>query len=220
MASRAQIFLEVTVGTGLLMLGIAGAQARAATVTLATFSGDTTNNPTWNRPEEGSPPTQLSGRLVLYSSQPFYVNTSSSYDFLSKSQNPLGWDNYTFLYQGSFNPSNPLNRVLIGSSDLAQPGQSSFSYNLTANQQYFFITSGLTENDYGTFSNTISGPSGSKVTLNVVPFVFSPGLGLSILGAWFGISQLKTKAGKFRSSRESQDHDESEAAALKVEDNS
>lgn len=76
------------------------------------YSGDTTNAPTFNRPQtegfEGgtNPPTSLSsnGTAVPYYSQPFSVNTTGSYDVVG-SQNFLG---IQFLYQNSFNPTTPL----------------------------------------------------------------------------------------------------------------
>jgi hypothetical protein len=125
------------------------------------FSGDTTNKPTFNRPQtEGfvppsNPPTSLSGKAVPYSSQPFTVNTSGVYNIIG-AQNFLG---IQFLYQNSFDANNPLTNVISGDDPFPDEGNASF-YNLplTAQQQYFLVTTGFddTSNSYGTFTNTIS----------------------------------------------------------------
>lgn len=232
MASGAQSFLKVTVGSGLLILGIAGAPAKAAQVTL-TYMGDTTNGQKWDRPVENgnSPPNSISnlfGTAVPFSSQPFYTDTTGSYNFLSTST----WNNYTFLYQDSFNPNQQLTNVFIGndtyqgSSPIPSGSNASGFDNvtLTVNRQYFFVTTGNDNTNFGTFSNTITGPSGSTISKGIspaaVPFEFSPGLGLSILGAWFGVSRLRNKISKRKSSQGSQQKETSEAEELKAGNNS
>ncbi|MGL5017988.1 MAG: PEP-CTERM sorting domain-containing protein, partial [Luteolibacter sp.] len=83
---------------------------------------------------------------------------SGLYSFLSIANFPKAWDNFSFLYAGSFNPTAPLANVLIGNDDQPTVGLSGFSYNLTADSQYFFVTTGFGNSDFGTFTNTISGP--------------------------------------------------------------
>ncbi|WP_414552899.1 hypothetical protein [Anabaena sp. CCY 0017] len=138
------------------------------------YSGDTTNAPTFNRPEtegfEGgtNPPTSLSsnGTAVPYYSQLFLVDTTGSYDVVG-SQDFLG---IQFLYQNSFNPTTPLDNLLSGNDPFPDEGTSGFSgLNLTANNQYFLVTTGFdnSNNSFGTFTNTITGPG--NITL-----VFEP----------------------------------------------
>ncbi|MCC5638306.1 hypothetical protein LC593_21195 [Nostoc sp. CHAB 5844] len=149
---------------------IVAAIALSVNITLpaAAFSvsyyGDTTNAPTFNRPQtegfEGgtNPPTALSpnGTAVPYFSQPFFVNTTGLYDVIG-SQVFLG---IQFLYQNSFNPATPLVNLLSGNDPFPDEGNSGFNgLNLIANNQYFLVTTGFdnTNNSFGTFTNTITG---------------------------------------------------------------
>jgi hypothetical protein len=137
------------------------------------YSGDTTNAPTFNRPEtegfEGgnNPPTSLSsnGTAVPYYSQPFFVNTTGSYDVVG-SQAFLG---IQFLYQNSFKSTTPLVNLLSGNDPFPNEGTSGFSgLFLTAKKQYFLVTTGFDNSNksIGTFTNTITGP-GNIVIANV-----------------------------------------------------
>ncbi len=138
------------------------------------YSGDTTNASTFNRPEtegfEGgtNPPTALSsnGTAVPYFNQPFFVNTTGSYDVVG-SQDFLG---IQFLYQNSFNPTAPLVNLLSGNDPFPDEGNSGFSgLNLTTNNQYFLVTTGFdnTNSSFGTFTNTITGSG--NITLGSAP---------------------------------------------------
>lgn len=129
------------------------------------YSGDTTNAPTFNRPQtEGfesgtNPPTSLSsnGTAVPYYSQPFLVDTTGSYNVVG-SQAFLG---IQFLYQNSFNPTTPLVNLLNGNDPFPDEGTSGFNgLSLIANNQYFLVTTGFdnSNNSFGTFTNTITGP--------------------------------------------------------------
>jgi hypothetical protein len=83
------------------------------------------------------------------------VDLSGAYDFLS---DPLGFDNYTFLYQTSFAPGAQLTNVIIGNDDVP-PGNSGFNgVALNAGVNYFFVTTGYSNSNFGTFQNTITGP--------------------------------------------------------------
>ncbi|RCJ42460.1 hypothetical protein A6770_34715 [Nostoc minutum NIES-26] len=143
------------------------------------YSGDTTNTPTFNRPQtegfEGgtNPPTSLSsnGTAVPYYSQPFFVNTTGSYDVVG-SQAFLG---IQFLYQNSFNPTTPLVNLLTGNDPFPDEGTSGFSgLPLTAKKQYFLVTTGFnnSNNSFGTFTNTITGPG--NITLGSTSAVPEP----------------------------------------------
>ena len=124
------------------------------------YSGDTTGAATWNRPIEGTPPSVLStiGDNVPYSVQAFNVGISGDYSFEVISANHF--DPYLFLYQGSFNPANPLasNSVLDGNDDQTV-GNSlpKFSHSLATNTKYYLVTTGFQNTDAGSFTNVISG---------------------------------------------------------------
>lgn len=139
----------------------------------ASYSGNTTNAPTFNRPQtEGfesgtNPPTSLStnGTATPYYSQPFFVDTTGSYDVVG-SQAFLG---IQFLYQNSFNPTTPLVNVLSGNDPFPDEGNSGFSgLSLTSNNQYFLVTTGFDNSaqSFGAFTNTITG---GNITLGSVP---------------------------------------------------
>ncbi|BCL40180.1 PEP-CTERM sorting domain-containing protein [Nostoc sp. MS1] len=159
------------------------------------YSGDTTNAPTFTRPQtqgfEGgtNPPTSLSsnGTAVPYYSQPFFVNTTGSYDVVG-SQAFLG---IQFLYQNSFNPTTPLVNLLSGNDPFPDEGTAGFSgLSLTAKKQYFLVTTGFdnSNNSFGTFTNTITGsgnitfgstsavPEPSTIASTVVSGIFASSL--------------------------------------------
>lgn len=133
----------------------------ASTASAVTFEGTTVGGPTWQRPVEGAPPTSLSGiaTAVPYTATPFSVTVSGTYIFVSQTTVPVIWDNFTLLYQGSFDPASALANVLIGDDDFTNTaGMSGFTSVLTAGASYFFITTGFGNSDDGGFSNSIIGP--------------------------------------------------------------
>jgi hypothetical protein len=140
------------------------AQVAAAQV----FTGTTAGGPTWTRPVAGNPPVPpLSGIGVgvNYNALTFQVSANGLYDFLSEATNPVNWDNYTFLYSGSFNPLSAFTNVIIGNDDLVSIGRSGFNVNLTTGTNYIFVTTGFAQGDAGAFRTTIRGPG----TATVVP---------------------------------------------------
>ncbi len=144
--------------------------SRADTVT---YTGTTVGGPLWNRPvaNGNNPPTALSGlaTAVPWSAISFTVSLTGSYVFQSVATVPLNWDNYTFLYVNSFNPSTPLMNALIGNDDNPSIGLSGFTTNLTMGTTYFFVTTGFSNSDAGQFSNTISGPGTITLAGQAVP---------------------------------------------------
>jgi hypothetical protein len=150
--------------------------SKAASVS---FSGNTTNAATFNRPQtqgfEGgtNPPTALSsnGTAVPYNSQPIFVNTTGAYN-VTGSQNFLG---IQFLYSNSFNPATPLVNLLNGNDPFPDEGVSGFSnLALTADNQYFLVTTGFdnTNLSFGNFTNTVDGPG--NITLGTTVPVPEP----------------------------------------------
>lgn len=138
------------------------------------FVGATqSTGPFWNRPDEGEPPTTLSltATAVPYSVKPFHVDLDGEYTFHSLA--PGNWDNYTFLYQTSFDASDPLTNALIGNDDEnGNKGVSSFTFTLSLGVEYFFVTTGGTNTSSGFFTNSITGP--------VIP---EPGTAILVLGS-------------------------------------
>ena len=130
------------------------------------FNATTAGGPVWNRPIEGAPPTSLSsvGTAVPYYAYAFTAPTAGYYDFLSVATNPANWDNYTFLYQNAFDPTKPLANALLGNDDFNTTGLSGFNgVSLLSQTTYYFVTTGFSNADYGTFTGTIK-PSVSPPT--------------------------------------------------------
>ena len=133
----------------------------ASSANAITFEGTTVGGPTWNRPVEGAPPPSLSGiaTAVPYLSTPFSVTLGGTYVFVSQTTVPVIWDNFTLLYEDSFDAATPLANALIGDDDFTNTaGMSGFTSVLTAGTSYFFITTGFGNSDDGAFSNSIIGP--------------------------------------------------------------
>jgi hypothetical protein len=155
-------------------LGIVGiCPAQAATFT---YSGTTTGAPTWHRPNANgnNPPTSLHSD-GLASADPydvfsFTVDASGSYSFTSTSS----YDNYGFLYQGSFNPTAQFTNVIIGDDDSAGgSGNYGFTMNLSTGTNYFLVSTGFHDSDFGAFTTTIDGlgnVSGGAATSVPEPF--------------------------------------------------
>ena len=173
-----------------LLLLIAALHVSTASADTITYGGTTAGGLTWNRPvANGSfAPVALSGlaTAVPYSVQSFTVSLAGLYSLQSTAVPSSGWDNYTFLYMNGFNPASPLANVLRGNDDNPTPGLSGFSINLLAGTTYFFVTTGVLNADFGTFSNTFSGPGaitlGSPSVPESGPGIIAFGLVVSCLG--------------------------------------
>ncbi|MCC5624369.1 PEP-CTERM sorting domain-containing protein [Nostoc sp. CHAB 5715] len=157
--------------TKLIALGLGLATLCTPTPTEAavlTYQGDTTNQPTWRRTAPGDPPVLVSGErdgtmgmIVPYSVFQFVIEESGLYTFGSTvpgATSPVDgtWDNFLVLYQDSFNPTKQLTNVLIANTT-PNNGSPAFSRQLTAQQNYFLVTTGRRVTDFGAFTNTISG---------------------------------------------------------------
>lgn len=79
-------------------------------------SGD----PSFYRPNEGSPPTSIWEETVKYDLLPFTIATSGTWSITAKGADGDGGtlsDPFLVIYQGSFDPSNPLTNVLAANDD-------------------------------------------------------------------------------------------------------
>lgn len=99
---------------------------------------------------------------VRYVSQSFVAPFSGLFTFLSVTSG--NWDQFLVLYQGNFNANQPLANAVIanssgpGDNPSGGPRTAGFSYSLTAGQQYYIVTTGETNGERGTFTNTVSSP--------------------------------------------------------------
>ena len=126
----------------------------------ATFYGDTTLGNTFNRPASLSALSTI-GTNVRYSAQPFFPNSDAN--CLIHSVQEGDFDGYLLLYQGSFDPTSPLDNLIyldddgtlgIGSSEIpADPAD--LSVPLSFSSDYVLVTTGYGNSSFGTFTNHI-----------------------------------------------------------------
>ncbi len=165
--------------------------AQAATFT---YTGTTVGGPVFNRPADNfsSPPTAVSGaagEAVPYSSFGFTVSAPDSYVF----QSTANFDNFTVLYQNSFNPADSVFNAIIANDDNPTVGLSGFTTALNPGTNYFLVTTGYDNPNVGTFSNRIDGAGTvSRIVATSVP---EPATILGSLAAFgYGVySRRKTK---------------------------
>lgn len=146
-------------------------------------------SPRFARPYDGAPPT-LTSRLsqFLFSSLTFTPDTTGLYTLETINAIGLrggGLPTALVLYQGSFDPTQPLVNALYavsapggGVGDLVQ-----FDYNLTARSSYTLVTTTSDPRLGGQITNRISGPGGSHLQLYATPEAPSSVLILAGLGA-------------------------------------
>ena len=117
-----------------LLLGICLIPVFSQTV----YNGALANtDPTFNRPNEGIPPTTLSGvgTAVYYDLIPIVISSSGLMDISSTST----WDNFLILYGiGGFSPASPLTNALASNDDLVS-GNAGFTYNFTSTGTYYLV---------------------------------------------------------------------------------
>jgi hypothetical protein len=159
------ISASIICGWTVLMSPIAPS-ARAATFT---YTGTTVSAPTWVRPNDNgpNPPTSVSNNTVNYSSFGFTVSAADNYVF----QSTANFDNYTFLYKNAFDPTfgNELNNIVIGNDDNPTGGLSGFTTALNSGTNYYFVTTGFDNTQFGTFSNSITGAGNISAIPTAVP---------------------------------------------------
>ncbi|MBF2098664.1 MAG: hypothetical protein IGQ88_09850 [Gloeomargaritaceae cyanobacterium C42_A2020_066] len=162
-------------GAAAVALMTVGAAPQAEAASMVMYSGDTTGGPTWNRPDQGVPPSGLASieTNVPYSVQEFSVDTNGFYTLFSESTTIIAglffYNNFLVFYETSFDPTNPLINVIASASDDINSGFVFLPLQLTAGTSYFLVTTGFDNGDFGTFTNTITGPQGSHITLGSTP---------------------------------------------------
>lgn len=138
-----------------------------------------TNDPTFNRPLEGTPPAGLSpvGTAVRFDLQPFSVTSDGTYIMNTEAS---AVDTFLVLYGSGFNAASPLSNALAADDDSAGFAfLSQITFTLAANTQYFLVTTTFDINVTGVITTRITGSGTPRLgTLSVVP---EPG-SLALLG--------------------------------------
>ncbi len=119
------------------------------------YNGNLTNtDPTFNRPNEGIPPTTLSlvGTVVYYDLVPILISSTGLMDISTSSS----WDNFLILYgTGGFTSTSPLTNALVANDDLIS-SSSGFTYNFTSTGIYYLVICSFKNGVTGTHSITIT----------------------------------------------------------------
>jgi len=134
-----------------LLLGICFIPAFAQTV----YNGALANtDPSFNRPNEGTPPTTLSGvgTGVFYNLIPIVITATGLTDISTNST----WDNFLILYStGGFSPAAPLTNALVANDDLVS-SSAGFTYNFTSTGTYYLVICSFKNGVTGTYSVTLT----------------------------------------------------------------
>ena len=119
------------------------------------YNGTLANtDPTFNRPNEGSPPTTLSGvgTDVYYDLIPIVISSAGLMDISTNST----WDNFLILYStGGFSPASPLTNALVANDDLVS-SSAGFTYNFTSPGTYYLVICSFKNGVTGTHSVTVT----------------------------------------------------------------
>ncbi|MEQ1750695.1 MAG: choice-of-anchor D domain-containing protein, partial [Prosthecobacter sp.] len=111
--------------------------------------------PTWNRPDANGTgvPSVLStpATATPYDVVSFTVNTTGEYTFRCTGTTPLDWNVFLILYRDAFDPSNPLQNVVIGDDDSAGGRAAGFTVTLQAGTRYFIVITGGDNASYGLY---------------------------------------------------------------------
>ena len=136
-----------------------------------TYTGSlAATDPTFNRPDPGTPPTVLSsvGTNVYYDVISFVVNTPGLFSVTSNS--PM--DNFGVLYgPAGFNPASPLTNALVANDDLSGAGISfgfGFIYDFAVAGTYSIVVTSFKNGALGPYEVTIT--PAAVVPVNLVSF--------------------------------------------------
>ncbi len=126
-----------------------------------------TTDPTFDRPDQGTPPTALStqGTNVYYDVVPYIVTTPGLVTIVSTTTN-TDFDLYGFLYgTGGFDPLNPLTNVLLGNDDSGPGLNFALTYNFTTPGTYYIVVTTLKPTSIGDYTLTATDPGPLPVKL-------------------------------------------------------
>ncbi len=137
-------------------------------------------DPTFNRPNEGMPPTTLStqGTNVYYNLITINIPAAGYFTF---SNNSL-WDNFSVLYDtNGFNPALPLTNALVANDDFGGTN-SEFTYNFTSPGIYYLVICSFKNNVTGPY--TLSYSPTVVLPLNLLSFTAAKATGSSNIIKW------------------------------------
>ena len=129
------------------------------------WNGTTVGKPTFDRPNQGQPPTSTAGSASYkYEQKAFAVSTAGTYTI--EATYPA-MDGYLFVYSGSFDPTSPRTNCLSADDDYVTTAGSQIIITLTAGS-YVGVVSGFLPSDEGAFTVTFTGPAAVSFPPRVV----------------------------------------------------
>jgi hypothetical protein len=140
------------------LAAVAASLIAAPAMAVGVFNGSTTDGPTWQRPLADGSGFGVNGTNVAYEAVRLTVSADGDYTFLNEATNPVNWDNFMFLYVGSFDPADQLTNYLIGNDDFSGIGRSGFEFSLLSTNVYFVVTTGFGNLDQGDYTLSVRGP--------------------------------------------------------------
>lgn len=133
------------------------------------FGAITSSDPTFNRPGEGTPPTNLDmqGTNVSYDLIPYAVSGPGLLTIACIGS--INFDTYGFLYSpAGFNPVNPLTNVLVGDDDSGPGVNFAITYNFPVAGTYYLVVTTLKPGSFGTYA--ISTIEGGPLPVRLISF--------------------------------------------------
>jgi hypothetical protein len=165
------------------------AVAAALPASAAFYVDDTTDGPTYQRAVEDFSGLSGVGTAVSYDVFSFSVSADGLYSVRSFAQGLFQdqpWDQFLFLYSGSFDPTQALSNGVIANDDFNSTiGKSGFDVALAVNTAYYLVTTSFYNEESGAFLNIITGPGA------ILPAIPEPGtyamLAIGLLAVAFAV---------------------------------
>ena len=152
----------------------------------AFYVDDTSGGPTYNRALSDFSGLSGVGTDVAYDVFAFSVGADGTYLIRSFAEGLRAgdpWDQFLFLYAGSFDPSAPLLNGVIANDDFGgNIGRSGFDVALSTGVAYYLVTTGFANDDAGRFLNIVRGPG------DILPVVPEPGTYALLAMGLFGVA--------------------------------
>lgn len=150
------------------------------------FYGSTATGKTLNRPNADA--TTLSGKIVSYAVQPFFVDRAATCTIRSVQEG--SFDGWILLYRGLFNPNQPLSNLeaVNDDGDLGKGSSAITNQTLDPNQDYYLVTAGAEPGSSGNFLNLIACSGATRVLAGNGSLPATDGRYGELLGGRFRVS--------------------------------
>lgn len=161
------------------------------------ITGSTVDQPRFDRANENCTARDPNATNTAYQDQIFRVEVSGDYSIRTRFDVDAPFDGFISLYEGSFNPLDPVSGCVVGDDDGPDGTLDAQieSVTLLAGRSYHLVTSSFDNTETGQFSTRIDGPGGVLLEAGF----YTPE---AITGLWFdpsldgsGFNVLSSDAG-------------------------